>query len=168
MTAFTVIKRDARGKAVLSYQGTLIERGETHVCIEAQFALDDIDLGYIRLRRGDSFREWFYSDRYYNIFRVQDAVSRQLKGWYCNITRPAEIEEAQVSAEDLELDVFVHPNGRTLVLDEEEFAALRLPDLEQKRAWEAVNTIREMALRRQSPFEEIKTAPDPVSKARSK
>lgn len=160
MADFTVIKRDARGNVVLSYQGTLIERGETHVCIEARFALDDMDLGYIRLRRGDSFREWFFSDRYFNIFRVQDVDSRQLKGWYCNITRPAIIEEAQVSAEDLELDVFVHPNGCTLVLDAEEFAALRLSDLEQSRAWEAVQTIREMARRRQSPFEEIKTAPD--------
>lgn len=160
MTAFTVIKRDASGKAVLSYRGALIERGESHVCIEARFALDDIDLGYIRLRRGDSFREWFYSDRYFNIFRVQDVDSRQLKGWYCNITRPAEIKDAQVVAEDLELDVFVHPNGSTLVLDQEEFAALQLSDLEQKRAWEAVRTIREMARRRQRPFEEIKTAPD--------
>ena len=160
VTAFTVIKRDARGNDVLSYQGILIERGETHVCIEARFALDDIDLGYIHLRRGDRFREWFYSDRYFNIFRVQDVHSHQLKGWYCNITRPAIIEDAQVAAEDLELDVFVYPDGRALVLDQEEFAALCLSEFEQARAWEAVQTIREMVRERQSPFGDIKTAPD--------
>ena len=160
MTPFTIIKRDARGDLVLSYEGLLVERGEAHVCVDAIFALADRDLGYIRLRRGDIFREWFYSDRFFNIFRVQDVHSRQLKGWYCNVTRPALIEEAQVAADDLSLDVFVFPDARTLVLDEHEFEGLCLSEAERKAARAAVNTIRDMVRRRQPPFDEIKTAPD--------
>ena len=50
-----------------------------------------------------------------------------IKGWYCNITRPARFGPGRVTAEDLALDVFVYPDGRTLVLDEEEFADMKLP-----------------------------------------
>lgn len=160
MTPFTVIKRDAQGKMVLSYDGVLIDRSDIHVCIEARFALADRDLGFVTFRRGDLFREWFYSDRYFNIFRVGDVDNGRVKGWYCNVTRPAIISAAQVAADDLGLDVFVYPDGRTLILDEDEFERLGLLEAEQRAAWEAVHSIRELVSLRQSPFGEIKTAPD--------
>ena len=155
MTAFAVLKRDVHGQVVLSYQGVLFQRGEDFVCIDAEFAQDDRDLGYILLRRGDCFREWFYADRYFNIFRIRDVETRQLKGWYCNITRPAVIEADQVAADDLMLDVFVYPDGRTLVLDEAEFEQLDLPADERKSAWGAVATILAMVKDCQFPFDEI-------------
>ena len=124
MRAFTVVKRDAAGKFELSYDGVLVERNESFVCIDAVFALEDRDLGYVKLRRGDRFREWFFADQWFNIFRVQDGDTGALKGWYCNITRPPVITAASVTADDLVLDVFVFPDGRTLLLDEGEFARL--------------------------------------------
>ena len=159
MSRFTVIKRDAHGREVLSYSGCLYERGPGFVCIDAVFSLDDRDLGYIRLRRGDIFREWFYADRGYNIFRVQDGGSGQLKGWYCNITRPAIIADDSVAADDLCLDVFVHPNGETLLLDEDDFARLNLSQPEIDAAWAAVAEIQRMARRRRPPFDEIDSNP---------
>ena len=71
MTAYTIIKRDAQGKDELSYHGVLFECCDEHVCIDAVFGFADRDLGYMRLRRGDLFREWFFRDRWFNIFRVQ-------------------------------------------------------------------------------------------------
>ena len=142
MRAYTVSKRDAYGVEQLSYQGVLVTRGENFVCIDAVFALPDRDLGYIQLRRGDRFREWFYADRWYNIFRVNDADTLALKGWYCNITRPAHIGTGHVAADDLALDVFVYPDGRTLLLDEDEFLALDLPAHEERKAWQAVESIK--------------------------
>ena len=60
MRRVTVIKRDALGVEQLTYQGALVAQDETCICIDAEFALADRDLGYIQLRRGDRFREWFY------------------------------------------------------------------------------------------------------------
>ena len=155
MSAFTVIKRDAFGKEQLSYQGVLVSRSETCVCIDAVFALPDRDLGYIHLRHGDRFREWFYADRWYNIFRVCDADIGAIKGWYCNITRPAQISAGQVAAEDLALDVFVTPDGQMLLLDEAEFAELNLTAEEQQKAWQAVASIKTRVAGRLPPFDEI-------------
>ncbi|MDE2855841.1 MAG: DUF402 domain-containing protein [Chloroflexota bacterium] len=155
MSAFTVIKRDAFGAVELTYEGALRERNEAFVCIDASFALRDRDLGYITLRRGDRFREWFFRERWYNIFRVGDVNSGALKGWYCNITRPPRIEADRVTAEDLCLDVFVFPDGRTLLLDEDEFAALTLPRREVEKAWAAVDAIRHLVEERRPPFDEI-------------
>jgi len=155
MSACAIIKRDAFGRDQLSYRGLLHERAKDHICVDATFALDDRDLGYMQLRRGDNFREWFFRDRWYNIFRVRDGRSGALKGWYCNITRPPIIEANRVIAEDLCLDVFVYPDGRTLLLDEEEFAGLALDEREEERAWGAVDEILCRVKKRLPPFDEI-------------
>ncbi len=155
MTNFTVIKRDAFGNQELSYNGIIRERGDNFVCLDAHFGFSDRDLGYVNLRRGDLFTEWFYSDRWYNIFRVQDVNSHHLKGWYCNITRPAEIMSDQVAADDLALDVFVYPDGKTILLDEDEFSELNLSDLDRQKAWDAVDDIKQLVNIRESPFDEI-------------
>jgi predicted RNA-binding protein associated with RNAse of E/G family len=155
MSKFTVIKRDALGNDELSYVGLLREYGDIFICIDATFALADRDLGYITLRRGDRFREWFFRDRWYNIFRVQAVESGALKGWYCNITRPPVIEANRVTAEDLCLDLFVYPDGRTLLLDEDDFANLDLPRCEVEKAWRAVDEIRCLVEKRLPPFDGI-------------
>ena len=161
MRRVTVIKRDANGREELRYSGILRRRTDEFVCIDARFELDDRDLGYVRLRRGDIFREHFYVGRMYNIFRVGDACGA-LKGWYCNITRPAEITDSEIAADDLCLDLFAHPDGRALLLDEEDFARLDLTPEEREKAWQAVAELREMIARRRPPFDEIPAAtPDP-------
>lgn len=151
-TGITVVKRDHAGKAVFQYDGEVVARGETWVCLEARFQRDTFDAGYMVYRRGDLFMEWFYTDRWYNVFRIQDARDETLKGWYCNITRPAEIGETVVAADDLALDVFVSPDGAILILDEDEFAALPLGEAERHAAHKAVEAIRQLVAARQSPF----------------
>ena len=155
MPDFTIIKADALGNETLSYRGTIRTRGANFVCIDALFSFTDRDLGYVHLRQGDLFTEWFYTDRWYNIFRVQDVDSLLLKGWYCNITRPALIEEHQVRADDLALDVFVYPDGRTILLDEDEFAELNLSQADRQSAWDAVDDIKRLVDHREAPFDEI-------------
>ena len=155
MTACTIIKRDARGVEELSYQGLLCEICDEYVCIEAEFGFPDRDLGYVVLRTGDVFREWFFRDRWFNIFRVADGRSQRLKGWYCNITRPPQFGSDWIAAEDLCLDVFVYPDGRTLILDEEEFVNLDLSEKERRTARKAVQEIQKMVRLRLAPFDEI-------------
>src|ERR1700750_1007991 len=118
----TIVKQNHLGKSVLEYPAEVRTRGETWVSIIAPFSgKKDRDLGYVVFRVGDTFIEWHYSDRWYNAFEVYDVDDGHLKGFYCNITRPAIITEESVRADDLALDVWVWPDGKTLLLDEDEF-----------------------------------------------
>lgn len=133
MTTMTVIKNDHTGQEVWRYAGRLLARGTSWVKLEAFFNRPDRATPYHTFRQGDRFIEWFYSDRWYNIFEIHDRDGDALKGWYCNIGFPAEIGEESVSYIDLALDLLVYPDGRQLVLDEDEFAAMPLsPQIREK------------------------------------
>ncbi|MFQ3567912.1 MAG: DUF402 domain-containing protein [Aggregatilineales bacterium] len=153
MNAITVVKNDHEGRFVWQYQGELVARGETWVCLSARFNRDYADIGPAAFRRGDRFVEWFYSDRWYNVFQVFSVDDGHLRGWYCNITRPAVIQASVVASDDLALDVFVAPDGTVHLLDEDEFAALELAAEERAQALDAVETIRAAVAVGSPPFE---------------
>ncbi len=154
----TVQKLDHNGVLVWQYHGEIVAQGDNWVMLVAKMGRD-AQTDYLHFRVGDTMTEYFYTDRWYNVFRVQDVDSGAVKGWYCNITRPAEIimkgEEVTVTAEDLALDVIVMPDGAVHLLDEEEFAALPLADLERGQVWHAVGQIRALVESRAAPFDEI-------------
>jgi predicted RNA-binding protein associated with RNAse of E/G family len=153
MNAFTIIKRNASGAELLRYSGEVVERGENWVCVRAIFAFGTRDLGYVVMKLGDIFTEWFYADRYYNVFRIEDEDTGDLKGWYCNITRPAEIHAGHLAADDLALDVFVKPDRTLLLLDEAEFGGLPLLPTERSAALAAVTTIQRLVANNLPPFD---------------
>jgi hypothetical protein len=157
MTEITIIKRDHHGEPLLEYSGEVVKRGKTWICVRARFNYDDKPVGPIVFRRGDMFTEWHYADRWYNIFEMHDVDDGHLKGWYCNVTRPAVIREHKVEADDLALDVFVSTKGDIQVLDEDEFTALDLADEERLLAIIAVDEIRSMVGRREKPFDGVVT-----------
>jgi protein associated with RNAse G/E len=70
---------------------------------------------------GDVFTEFYYVDRWYNVFHITDPEGHH-KGWYCNVAQPAMLDDDGVAFVDMALDLFVHPDGRYAVLDEDEFA----------------------------------------------
>jgi hypothetical protein len=131
-TEVIVIKQDANGNETWRYNGTVVQKEEHAVLIEAFFNRDDLPFHGIVLAKGDRFLEKYYSDRWYNIFEIHDRVSNELKGWYCNVARPAVISDGWISYVDLALDLLVYPDGRQLVLDQDEFEALDL-DLEDHK-----------------------------------
>ena len=57
-----------------------------------------------------------------------------------------------MAAEDLALDLWVAPDGRTLVLDEEEFAALPLRPMEREAARRALAELQRLVAQRAAPF----------------
>ena len=100
------------------------------------FNRDDLDLGFAFFKRGDRFVETFYSDRWYNVFAVYDRDDQGLKGWYCNICRPAKLGATAVRCEDLALDMWVSDRKYQIqVLDEDEFASLDLNREERKNVY---------------------------------
>ncbi|MCA9996947.1 MAG: DUF402 domain-containing protein [Anaerolineales bacterium] len=148
----TVYKLDEGGRFVLQYPAGVLERGEGFVRLEAFFNRDDLDLGYTTFKRNDRFIETFYSDRWYNVFAVYDRDDGLLKGWYCNVCRPAVLGETAVSCEDLALDVWVDPSGQHLLLDEDEFAVLELSEVEREAGKTAVVHIIHLGKTQQLPF----------------
>src|SRR5574341_2645513 len=132
--SITVVKLDHLGQEVWRYQGRVLERSPRHVVLEAHFSRKELDLGFTVFRPGDRFVEHFYTDCGYNIFEIHAVEDDRLKGWYCNITRPAQLLGDVVQAEDLALDLWVDPDGRTLILDEDEFTALPISDAERDAA----------------------------------
>lgn len=156
----TVTKQDAHGAPVLTYDGVVIARGETWVCLDAVFSRADVTARYVTFRRGDRMREWFFSDRWFNIFELHDVDDDRIKGWYCNVTRPAALTAHSVAAHDLALDVFIAPDGILTLLDEDEFAALDLPAHDRTQALAAVEQLRAWVMARRAPFDVIPALSD--------
>ncbi len=158
MTPITVYKCDHEGHEVWHYSGDVLARGQTWVQLEARFNRPDRDLGYAIFRLNDRFVEWFYNDRWYNIFEIHAVEDDHLKGWYCNVTRPATLAPDTIRSDDLALDLWVSPSGELLTLDEDEFAALNLNMLTREHALQALDELRRMAVERIAPFDQIDPA----------
>lgn len=123
-----VDKLSPQGELKWRYEGEVIERGEGWLVLEAAFDRDDRPFMDIILKRGDRFVETYYTDRWYNVFAIYDRDDGALKGWYCNITRPARFVGGRVEYVDLFLDLWVSVDDRQTLLDEDEFAAAELDD----------------------------------------
>ena len=141
----TILKLDHHGREVWRYPGRVLARDAHTIRLEGFYNRDDATVGYAVFKRGDRLVETFYSDRWYNVFAVYNRDDGALKGWYCNVTRPATITDVLVSSDDLALDVWVSPDGAVTILDEDEFEALALNDGERKAARGALAQIIELA-----------------------
>jgi predicted RNA-binding protein associated with RNAse of E/G family len=148
----TIHKMDSDGHEVTAYPTRLLERGHNWMRVEGSFDRDDVALDEWTVRRNDRMVELFFDDRWYNVFAVHDGISDALKGWYCNITRPARFEPADVFAEDLALDLLVLPDGSCRVLDEDEFEGLQLSPQDRAHALAALSELKALAASRQGPF----------------
>ena len=154
----TVDKLNLAGEVTVTWTGQVLRRDEREVVLEAIFTHSARDLGYVRLGPGDRFVEYYYTDRWYNVFAIYNAGDGVFKGWYCNITRPAEISakpdgSVRVRAVDLALDYFRQPGGREFVLDEDEFKGLSLDAAEVTQAWAGLAELRALAAAGQKPFD---------------
>ncbi len=136
ITDVVVIKLNLAQQETWRYSGRVLRRSDHAVVLEALFNRDDTDFHDILLKNGDRFVEVYYTDRWYNIFEIYDRDDERLKGWYCNVSLPAQVSDQEIRYVDLALDLLVYPDGRQLVLDEDEFDQLSLdePTRQQARA----------------------------------
>ncbi len=118
----TIVKQNPLGEAKIRYSGEITEQLANGVVIHAHWTLPARDLGYTVFEPGDHFTEYYYTDRWYNIFDIARSDGTR-KGWYCNVAEPAHIHDDVIEQIDLLLDVWVNPQGEALILDEDEFAA---------------------------------------------
>src|SRR4026208_106209 len=123
-----VQKKDPGGNVLIEYEGEELSRDENSIKLEALFMRDDMPFMDVIFKKGDHFVEYYYSDRWYNIFVIYDRDDGKLKGWYCNIGEPALIKDHMVSYVDLALDLWVSTYGQQTVLDGDEFEVLNLSE----------------------------------------
>jgi len=147
-----VHKLSPEGEELWRYEGTVLRRTGTSLTLEAVYDRSDEDFHGLILRHGDRFVETHYCDRWYNVFAVHDVDSGELKGWYCNIVRPARLEPEHIWSVDLALDLVVLPDGRWVVVDQDEFAELRLTAEEREKAAQALERLQGEAVQLQGEF----------------
>src|SRR6185503_4087998 len=64
--------------------------------------------------------EYYWLDRWYNVFRFSDP-DQNLKNFYCNINTPPQFDGRVLSYIDLDVDVLVAPDLTYKFLDEDDF-----------------------------------------------
>jgi len=144
-------KKNPADEITYEYEGTLLSRDDNSIKLEAIFDRADMPLVDVVFKMGDRFIEYYYTDRWYNIFVVHDGVNGKIKGWYCNIGKPAVIEDGIVSYIDLALDLWVSANGKQTVLDEDEFEALNLAEELRTGALNGLEELKQLFLNEKPP-----------------
>ncbi|WP_405815294.1 DUF402 domain-containing protein [Streptomyces sp. NBC_01390] len=145
------------GRTKISYPAELLHDDGTRLAVRAAWAGDGLrDFGFVRFEPGDVFTEYYWRDRWYSVKEVRDAAGT-LKGWYCDIARPATLDGTDLVVEDLDLDLWRSADGRDVRrLDEDEFEESGLTESDPQAASAAVAALDELeSLAREGGFEKL-------------
>jgi predicted RNA-binding protein associated with RNAse of E/G family len=127
------------GRTKIRYPAELLHDDGTRIAVRAPWAGDVArDFGFVRFEQGDVFTEFYWRDRWYAVKEVR-AADGTLKGWYCDVTRPATLTGDELVVEDLDLDLWRSADGTDVRrLDEDEFAESGLAARDPEAAAAAV------------------------------
>ncbi|MEV8625611.1 DUF402 domain-containing protein [Streptomyces sp. NPDC051079] len=135
------------GRTKIRYPAELLADDGVRLTVRAPWAAEGVrDFGFVRFEPGDVFTEHYWRDRWYAVKEVRSGDGT-LKGWYCDVTRPAAVgaDGSEVLVEDLDLDLWVSADGsEVLRLDEDEFAASGLAAADPDAAERAVRALDEL------------------------
>ncbi|MES9591603.1 DUF402 domain-containing protein [Streptomyces sp. NPDC094045] len=110
------------GRTKIRYPSDVVRDDGVRVTVRAPWAAPGVrDFGFVRFEPGDVFTEHYWRDRWFAVKEVRTGAG-VLKGWYCDITRPAALRDGELLVEDLDLDLWVSADGSSVLrLDEDEF-----------------------------------------------
>ncbi|MFI6001288.1 DUF402 domain-containing protein [Streptomyces sp. NPDC051366] len=150
-TGLTVALTKA-GRTKIRYPAALVADTGDRISVRAPWAADGVrDFGFVRFEPGDVFTEHFWRTRWYAVKEVRTGEG-VLKGWYCDVTRPAVVQDGEILVEDLDLDLWVSADGSAILrLDEDEFAASGLTETDPQAAAEAVRALDTLAAQALEP-----------------
>ncbi|KXK11037.1 MAG: hypothetical protein UZ14_CFX002003005 [Chloroflexi bacterium OLB14] len=135
-------QKNHKDEVTWEYEGNLISRDKNSAVVEALFNRDDLPFQEIILKRNDRFVETFFTDKWFNIFEIYDRDDGKLKGWYCNVTKPAEISDDEIAYADLILDLWISADGKQTVLDEDELNELNVDDDLKKKIYVSLDELK--------------------------
>ncbi|MEU5402497.1 DUF402 domain-containing protein [Streptomyces sp. NPDC005963] len=130
------------GITKIRYPAVLLADDGVHLVVRASWAGEGVrDFGFVRFEPGDVFTEHYWRDRWYAVKEVRTGDGG-LKGWYCDIVRPALLHDDELVVEDLDLDLWVSADGSSVLrLDEDEFADSGLEQRDPEAAEAAVGAL---------------------------
>ncbi|GAA2765677.1 DUF402 domain-containing protein [Streptomyces paradoxus] len=133
------------GRTKIRYTGELLADDGTRLAVRAPWAGSGVrDFGFVRFEPGDVFTEYYWRDRWYAVKEVRSGTGA-LKGWYCDVTRPALRTGSELVVEDLDLDLWRSADGSDVRrLDEDEFAESGLGDSDPQAASAALAALDEL------------------------
>src|ERR1043166_3354410 len=115
-----VLKHD--GAEHRRWHGRIVKQAGSLTVLEAEFDVDVTHHLLGEIKRGTRLIEYYWLDRWYNVFRfLQDNGSTRL--YYCNINTPPEFDGDCLTYVDMDIDVVVQPDYSYEVLDQDEFQA---------------------------------------------
>ena len=116
----TINARKFDGRIHRSWKADLVERDGNLLTFLGKFENDIThpDLGFIR--RGTYSYEYYWLDRWYNVFRFHEPEGA-FRNFYCNINKPPVFSGASLDYVDLDIDLVVGGDGSCRTLDAEEF-----------------------------------------------
>jgi uncharacterized protein len=101
--------------------------------------------------------EYYWLDRWYNVFRFSDSNQR-IRNFYCNINQPPSFDGRVLSYIDLDIDVLVAPDFTYKILDVDDFEVnakrYGYPDEVQTNARRALAELISLIEARAFPFNE--------------
>ena len=143
------------GRVNRSWPARFIKREGALLVLEGVFAEEVRHTLIGLIEAGTLSTEFYWTDRWYSVFRFQSPGGRLLK-FYCNVNTPPLLKDGVLSYVDLDVDVLVEPDFSHLVLDEEEFERhaeiYGYPPLYRTRVREAVGEILRLVEAREFPF----------------
>jgi protein associated with RNAse G/E len=84
------------------------------------FDLDVEHPGLGSISRGTVSHEFYWTERWYNVFRFHEPDGR-FRNYYCNISMPPTFEDGVLDYVDLDIDVVIWEDLRYDVLDRDDF-----------------------------------------------
>lgn len=143
------------GRVRRSWPARIARRENSLIVLEAFFAEEVRHTLIGTIEAGTLSTEFFWTDRWYSVFRFQTPAGRLLK-FYCNLNTPPTLESGVLTFIDLDVDVLVQPDFTFEVLDEDEFERhaeyYRYPEIYRSHVQEALEELRHLIQNRRFPF----------------
>ena len=154
---FEIVVRSCKhdGRVRRSWPARVARREDSLIVLEAFFAEEIRHTLIGTIEAGTLSTEFFWTDRWYSVFRFQAPDGKLLK-FYCNINTPPTFESGALTFVDLDVDVLVQPDYSFEVLDEDEFERhaelYQYPAAYRLNVKEALDELRLLIEHRQFPF----------------
>lgn len=103
-----------------TWDAELIRQDDSLLVLDARFAEEIIHDLLGTIAGGTHSLEYYWLDRWYNIFRFAQPDGK-LRNYYCNVNKPPDFDGTVLAYVDLDLDILVEPDFSYRVLDAEDF-----------------------------------------------